>query len=159
MRTYINYCGKPKSGKTTVLCLVIDKLTKKVTGKPPIPTRGKDRRIVFEINHQLVAISTYGDDLKQLSKNHRWFDEQGAKVMVTASHASAHTYDSHDHNLFIDNYIHNEITADNEPEKNRGRFNYCKIQSVPCPDEKEQKRINNIYADYICNLILESLKI
>ena len=157
MRTYINYCGQSKSGKTTVLLRVIKKLEEEGKGEKKEIQRfgGKDCRIVIEIKHQLVAISTYGDDLKQLLKNHRWFDEHGAKVMVTASHA----HESHDHNLFIDNYVHNEILSDNETEKQRGRFNYYKIQSVPCPDEKEQKRINNIYADYICNLILESLKI
>ena len=114
-----------------------------------------DERIVFFIHKQYVVISTYGDTLADLLENHRWFDQYGPKVMVTASHA----HESHDHNLFIDNYVYNKITADNEPDKYREHFNYCKIQSVPCSDEKEQKRIDDIHADYIYNLILESLKI
>ena len=69
--------------------------------------------------------------------------------MVTASHA----HDDHDHNLFIDNYVHNEILPDNETEKYRGRFNYHKIQSGP------SNELNADYADYIYKLIMESLKI
>ena len=152
-RTYINYCGKPNSGKSTVLCFVIDMLKKIGTVIAEKKNRGKDRRIVIEIKDQRVAICTSGDDIKHLLENHHWFDEHSPKIMVTASHA----HENHDHNLFIDNYVHNEITADNEPNKYRGHFNYFKIQSVPCKIDYD--RINNIYAEYICHLIFESLNI
>ena len=154
IRTYINYCGKSNSGKSTILGLVIKKLLE--VGKEITPhnhnTRGKDHRIVIKIDQQCVAISTYGDDLKNLMKNHRLFDQYNPQVMVTASHA----HEKHTHNLFIDNYVYNEITADNESNNDRRPFNYIKIQSDSCPNSEEYDRIK---ANYIYNLIMESLNI
>ena len=154
IRTYINYCGKTNSGKSTVLGLVIKKLLEVGEAIPPYNRnpRGKDRRIVIKIDQQYVAVSTFGDNLQNLMKNHRLFDQYNPQVMVTASHA----HEDHAHNLFIDNYVYNEITADNEFDEYRMPFNYIKIQSEKCPNPKEYDRIK---ANYIYNLILESLKI
>jgi len=150
MRTYINYCGKSNSGKSTTLGMVIKELEKHGTityiEKSKPKTGVVDYRIVFRINEQLVAISTYGDDLKQLFKNHCLFGKFSPKIMVTASHS----HENHNHNLYIDNFVYNEVTADNKPSTQRGRFNYHKVQSGPS---------NELNADYIFKLIMESMKI
>ena len=75
--------------------------------------------------------------------------------MVTASHA----HDNQAHNCFIDNYVHNNITFDNKPSKNRGQFNYYKIQSESSSKESSKNAKDMLKADVIYNIILESLKL
>lgn len=136
MNTYINYCGSSDSGKTTTLTMLIQRFKNmasfhliKEESNPSRKGNPPDYRIAFDINlngtKYVIAISTHGDNLENLFLNHRFFDQYAPKIMITASHA--HT--NHGHNLFIDNYVHNDIDASNEFVKYRGSFNYVKIES------------------------------
>lgn len=170
MNTYINYCGPVKSGKTTILGSVIERLKSQsfvsvVFEKKSKPKSGNpvEYRIVLEINGQIIAISTYGDSLVELQKNHILFDQYNAKVMVTASH----THENHGHNLFIDNYVHNPIQFDNQisqtriKSENKGIFNYIKIHSIKFNNKvTEQKAVlKQNRENYLYNIILESLNL
>ncbi len=162
VRTYINFCGPGNSGKTTTLNNVIEKLKEipncKIIEKVPRQT-SKDCRIALEIvvegKKHKVAISTWGDSLEHLQKNHSFFDRHTPEVMVTASHC----HKDYEHNLFIENYVHNPINAENKGVKNKEPFNYIKIHSVKLKEgDVNIKDKNEYYAQYLYNLIIESLK-
>lgn len=131
----------------------------KYVTKPKKPTTIPECRYVFEIpimgTIYDIAISTFGDSLKELQKNHKFFEKHNPKVMVTASHA----HNGYEHNLFIENYVFNEIDSANDVIQKRGRYNYIKIESKVGKTLEEITTINTTTADILYSIIIETLKL
>lgn len=165
-KTYINYCGDKNSGKTTTIAFLIDKL-RKTNGFEKYNCEKEGKQTVNPIEYmftieitpkntkRIVALSTYGDNIETLKDNHEFFDKYSPDIMVTASHC----HNDYDHNSFIDNYVSDKNDALKQLAINREVFNYIKVSSIKLnANDSSIEKKNDFYAEYLYNLIMDSLK-